>query len=659
MRYETSLIILLLCLITISVYWQVGNHDFINFDDPQYVTENSIIQAGFSRKSTLWAFTTIHAGFWIPLTWLSLMLDFQLYGLNPGGYHLTNLLLHLVNTILLFLVLKRMTKARWQSAFVAALFAIHPLHVESVAWVVERKDVLSTLFWLLAMWAYLRYVERPGIARYLLTFFAFALGLMAKPMLVTLPFVLLLLDYWPLMRLHPPPYVAANESSPNKTLIYGLPRGSLIGLVLEKAPLFALAAISSMITFFTQRSMEALRSIHELPFMVRFANGLVSYVKYIGKMIWPMNLAVFYPHPGRTLPVWQIVASGLLLTCISIAVMRAARNRPYLAVGWLWYLGTLVPVIGLVQAGSQAMADRFTYVPLIGLFLIIAWGTPDLLNRMKYRRIIIAFSAGVLLVALMVSTWRQVHRWSNSIMLWEHALTVTQNNYLAHNHLGTALIGRERLDEAIDHFSEALRINPDYIESRNKMGVLLVEQGRLEEAATHLSRALEQVPDDAVVNNNMGVLLVEQGNLDKALVYFSKALKSNPDYSLAHNNMGDALARMGKPEEAISHFHQALKAEPGYLDAHKKLGTLLFRQMRFDEAIYHYRKVLEQKADLPEVHNNLGVALAYRGRFDEAKSHLQRALQLRPDYQEAESNLKNILEQARKHAKPDDSVGKP
>lgn len=336
MRYETSLMILLLCLITISVYWQVGNHDFINFDDPQYVTENSSIQAGFSRESILWAFVTTHAGFWIPLTWLSFMLDFQLYGLNPGGYHLTNLLLHLANTILLFLVLKRMTKARWQSAFVAALFAIHPLHVESVAWAVERKDVLSTLFWLLAMWAYLRYLERPGIARYLLTFFAFALGLMAKPMLVTLPFILLLLDYWPLMRLHPPPDVAANESSPNKTFIHGLPRRSFIELVLEKAPLFALAALSSMITFFAQRSMGAVRSIHELPLMVRFANGLVSYVMYIGKMIWPMNLAFFYPHPGSTLPVWQIVASGLLLTCITIAVMRAVRNRPYLAVGWLW-----------------------------------------------------------------------------------------------------------------------------------------------------------------------------------------------------------------------------------------------------------------------------------------------------------------------------------
>jgi tetratricopeptide (TPR) repeat protein len=642
MRYETLLIILLLCLITISVYWQVGNHDFINFDDPQYVTENSSIQAKFSRKSILWAFTTTHAGFWFPLTWLSLLLDFQLYGLNPGGYHLTNLLLHLANTILLFLVLKRMTKARWQSAFVAALFAIHPLHVESVAWVVERKDVLSTLFWLLAMWAYLRYVERPGIARYLLTFFAFALGLMAKPMLVTLPFILLLLDYWPLMRLHPPPDVAANESSPNKTLIHGLPRRSFIELVLEKAPLFALAALSSMITFFTQRSVGAVRSIHELPFMVRFANGLVSYVKYIGKTIWPMNLAVFYPHPESTLPVWQIVVSGLLLTGISIAVMRAARNRRYLAVGWLWYLGTLVPVIGLVQVGAQAMADRFTYVPLIGLFLIIAWGTPDLLNRMRWRRIIIAFSAGVLLVALMVSTWRQLHRWSNSIMLWEHALTVTQNNYLAHNHLGTALIGRERLDEAIDHFSEALRINPDYTESRNKMGILLVKQGRLEEAATHLSRALEQFPDDAEANNNMGVLLVEQGNLDKALVYFSKALKSNPDYSLAHNNMGDALARMGKLDEAVGHLYQALQLEPDLVDAHVNLGTVFFGQARFQEAISHYRRVLQLKPDSPEVHNNLGVALAHQGKFEEAISHFTRALQLKPDYVEAQRNLEGV-----------------
>jgi hypothetical protein len=497
-----SLICLVLVLATSAVYWHVTGHDFVNLDDDVYVYENRHVQNGLTSDSIIWAFTTTRAGFKIPLTWLSLMLDFELYGLNAGGYHLTNLLLHIANVLLVFFILKLMTGALWRSAFVAALFALHPLHVESVAWVTERKDVLSILFWLLTMWAYLGYVERPGMRRYLLMIVSFTLGLMAKPMLVTLPFVLLLLDYWPLGRFQVGQSADAPESSVQAPIKSGQPMSSVLSLVWEKTPLFALAAVSSVVTFLAQKSAEALVHFETWPITIRIANGLVSYVKYLGKMIWPRSLAVFYPHPGHSLPIWKAAGAGVLLLCISILVLRGARRYPYLVVGWLWYIGTLVPVIGFVQSGLQAMADRFTYIPLIGLYIIIAWGVPEIVPRWPHRKLYLATLSTTLFLFLMALTWKQVQYWKNSISLFEHTLEVTSNNWLVNIDLGTELYREGRTDDAIKHYLEALRIKPDNAEAHNNLGIALDREGRTDDAIKHYLEALRIRPDYAKAHDN-------------------------------------------------------------------------------------------------------------------------------------------------------------
>ena len=545
-HFKTLLICLFLVSATFAVYWQVWNYDFINLDDPAYVYKNPHVQAGLSRESIVWAFTTTHAELRMPLTWLSLMLDFELYGLNPGGYHLTNLLLHITNALLLFLVLKRMTGTLWRSGFVAALFALHPLHVESVAWVTERKDVLSTLFWILTLWGYLHYVERPGVKRYLVTVLAFTLGLMAKPTLVTLPCVLLLLDYWPLgrfqvgqldgtlsTRIQPPPG-ASNLTS------------QTLRLILEKAPFFALAAVVSILTFLAQAGGGVLRSSEKFPVDIRIANGLVSYTKYIGRMMWPRDLAVLYPHPGVSLPIWQAAAAGLLLLTASIAVIRLARNHPYLFVGWLWYLGTLVPVIGSVQTGAQAMADRFTYVPLIGLYIIFVWGVFVLTKEWHHRRIALAASAAVILSGLTISAWLQVRYWKDSESLFTHTLAVTSNNYLIHYGLGGALDEVGRYDEAMAHYAEAIRINPQLAEAHGNLGIVLAQQGRLEEATFHFSEALRIDPSLAGAHNNLGIVLTQQGRLEEAIFQFSEALRLEPDYAEARKNLSIVLQKAGE-----------------------------------------------------------------------------------------------------------------
>ncbi len=441
------IISLLLIIATFMAFWQVTHCDFINFDDPEYVTDNRHVQDGLTVEGILWAFTTGHAANWHPLTWISHMVDVQLFGLQPGWHHLTNLLFHLANTLLLFLVLNRMTKALWQSAFVAALFALHPLHVESVAWVAERKDVLSTFFWMLTMGMYVSYVARPGLTRYLTLLLCFALGLMAKPMLVTLPFVLLLLDYWPLQRLEqkkPPQEVRKplskdkKRTPPVKAPVQPVDHWPLIRpLLTEKIPLFVLAVLSSIVTYLVQHHGGAVESLEAFPPSARVANAFVSYSTYMVKMLWPTNLAVFYPHP-RWWPLWQVLGSVVLLIAITVLAIRGAKKRPYAAVGWLWYVGTLVPVIGVVQVGSQAMADRYTYIPLVGLFIIVAWAVPELLKKWPYRKEALIVLSALCLLCLFLVTWRQVGYWRNSIALYDHALEVTDANSLIHNNRGTA-----------------------------------------------------------------------------------------------------------------------------------------------------------------------------------------------------------------------------
>jgi len=659
-----GVICLFLIIATLAVYWQVGNHEFVDFDDNGYVTENRHVQSGLTPDSVIWAFTSTHACNWHPLTWLSHMLDCQIYGLSPGGHHFTNVILHILNSILLFLIFRRMTGALWKSAFIAALFALHPLHVESVAWVAERKDVLSTFFWMLTMGVYVFYTERPGIKIYLITVLLFALGLMAKPMLVTLPFVLLLLDYWPLGRFK---FRQQESTVSNSTKKF-----SNSNLVWEKTPFFVLAAVSSIVTFFVQQGGGAVRSFDVLPLFIRVSNALVSYISYIGNMFWPYHLAVLYPH-NSVLAGWKIAGACLLLVFVSFMAVRTMKQFPYILVGWLWYLGTLVPVIGLVQVGSQAMADRYTYIPLIGLFVMIAWGVPDFLERWQYRRTILAISAGCILSVLTMVTWMQLQYWQNSISLFEHTLNVTTDNFVMHNNMGLALQEQGKTDEAIAHYTEALLIQPNYVDVHNNLGIVLVKQGKVDEAIGHYAKALRIKPDYSEAHYNLGIALQKQGKINRAIAHFNRAIKIQPDYAKAHNNLGNILAMQDRMDEAIDHYISALKIKPDYSEAHYNLGNALVTQGRMDEAIGHYsealrinpgdedtganlqvllkvlketdkdikrlKELLENNPGDPELHYALGNQYYRRRDFDKSIYQYQKALSIQPDAVPVLNNL--------------------
>ena len=647
MRRE-SLICLLLILATLLVFFQVGNHEFIEFDNDLYILDNPHVQSGLTGKSVIWAFTNTHAANWHPLTWLSHMLDYQFYGLNPRGHHLTNVFFHLANTLLLFLFLRRATGVLWQSSLVAALFAFHPLHIESVAWVAERKDVLSTLFWMLTMWGYLHYVKRPGVKRYLLIILTFALGLMAKPMVVTLPIVLLLLDYWPLGRL-PASEPSDSKRGPmpiEKTIHFRQPWSTVFSLIWEKIPLFSLSTIVSAFTFLAQKSEGAVGSLQVFPLRVRLANALVSYINYIKKMIWPQKLAIFYPHPGDSLPIYQAAAAGLLLLLISFLAIRFRRRHPYILTGWLWYLVTLLPVIGLIQVGEQAMADRYTYVPLIGLFIVLAWGIADLSAGYRYRKIIYTALPAVLVPVLMVCTWLQLRHWRNSITLFEHALEVTEDNYVAHSGLGRNLALQGRLEDAIGHFSKAFQYKPNSAGLHNNLANALANQGKLDEAIAHYTKALQLRPNYADAYTNLGVALAGQGRFKEAIFNYSEALRIKPNSAQAHNNLAVLLTNTGKVEEAIAHYSEALELAPDYAEAHNNLGDALVQQGKINQAAAHFSKALVIRPDYPEAHNNLGVVLARQGRLEEAIGHFKEALHLKPDYLQAQTNLEIALEEA-------------
>lgn len=572
MRRE-ALICIFLALATLAVFSAVRHHDFIHLDDDLYITENPYVQKGLTGDTIKWAFTTTRGGLWIPLTWLSLMLEFELFGLKAGGYLLNNLLFHLANTLLLFLLLKRVTGQIWRTAFVAAVFALHPLRVESVAWAVERKDVLSTFFLLLILHAYVRYTENRAFYVYASALFFFLLGLMSKPMVVTLPCLLLLMDYWPLGRLN----FGASELSQAAGPPDPGRKGPTFSLLLyEKLPFFLLSVIFGIVTFLAQRNTGALSSLQRLPVWDRLANALVSYAAYIGKMVWPRNLAVLYPHPGDTLPGWQVAAAGLFLAVVTAFVIWSLRRRyRYPAVGWLWYLITLLPVIGLVQAGSQAMADRFTYIPLVGIFVIIAWGVPDLVGGWRPCKVLLPLSAGLVLALLMLCTWSQVKYWRDSITLFEHTLQVTENNSPIHNNLGIVFLEQRRFADAASHFSKALQIRPNNARAHINLAVSLAHLGELQKAVEHYRRALKLAPDHAGAHNNLGNVLLIQGRVDEAAAEFARALELDPDYAEAHNNLGVVLVRRGKFAEAIGHFREALRVKPDYRQARANLALAL------------------------------------------------------------------------------------
>ena len=583
-----------LIALNLAVFAPVRHYDFVQLDDPTQVSENANVAGGLTWAGVRWAFTTAHAGYWMPLVWLSHMADVQLYGMNAGPHHVTNLLLHIASTLLLFGLLWRITGAVGRSAFVAALFAVHPLHVESVAWITERKDVLSTLFWMLTMWAYVAYVRRPGWTRYLLAAVSFALGLMAKPMLVTLPFVLLLLDVWPLGRLRRreaggsrreagggrrkasaglKPRPTAEERAPGRPAPVG--QGfSLAALVLEKLPLIALAVVAGIVAFITQQQAGAVSNLQVYSPGLRVGNALVSYVAYIGKMFWPARLAVLYPFPD-SIPAASVAGAIALLAVVSFVVLRLAARRPYLAVGWLWYLVTLLPAIGVVQVGVQAMADRFTYVPLVGLFIVIAWSVPDALAaRSVARRVAVPVVAVLVVLACAWTARAQVAYWKDSVTLWTRTteLTLDMDAYHAHMSLGTVLRDRGRFDEAAGHFSEAARLNPDSAESHNDLATVLQRQGKVDQAIVHYREALRLQPALAEVHNNLGAVLAGQGRFDEAIVHFSEAAHLKPDLEIAHVNLALAFARTGRAQDALREFNEVLRINPANELARRAVG---------------------------------------------------------------------------------------
>ena len=491
-RPQTRLLICLLLAAAVwLVYWPTLGHGFV-YDDQPYIVDNPVIHGGVTMKGFVWAFTSFYQSNWHPLAWLSHMLDCSLYGVRPMGHHLTNILLHMANTLLLFLLINRMTGALWRSAFAAALFGIHPLHVESVAWAAERKDVLSALFCILAMWAYTGYSKRPILPRYAMVFALFAAGLMAKPMLVTLPFALLLLDYWPLRRQRP-----------------------LRRLIVEKIPLLALSAASSIVTYLAQQSAGSVAEFDRFSFGQRLANAAVAYVTYLGKTVCPTRLAVFYPHPGGALPVWLVIGSAAALLVMSLAALRTARSRPYLAVGWFWYLGTLVPVIGLLQVGSQSMADRYTYLPLTGLFIAVCWLVPDLLRR-RSQRLTAGALAVLALAALTASARLQVSYWRDTISLFRHATGVTEDNVVAYNNLGAALGRAGRNEEAIRALSESLRIAPNAAKAHYNLAILQSRSGDREGAIAGYRKALAIDPAFRSARKNLAVQLYYNGEYAEA-----------------------------------------------------------------------------------------------------------------------------------------------
>ena len=658
LRSKKGMAILLLIAIFVLAYAPATNFPFVNFDDNEYVTDVPQIQQGLSWDSFMWAMTTMEAAFWHPLTWLSHILAYQLFGLNPAGHHLTSLLLHLANVLLLFGVLHQMTGAVWRSALVAALFALHPLNVESVAWVAERKNVLSTLFWLLTMAAYVGYVRKPVWQRYVGMMGIFVLGLMAKPMLVTLPCVLLLLDYWPLGRL----------GKEWREFRMRLPR-----LVVEKLPLFIPVAVVSVLAIQAQSRAGALSSWEGLPLGTRVANAVLSYGLYLKKMVWPTDLAVFYPHPGNSWEIGSVALAVLLLGGISLGVWWQGRSYRYLVVGWLWYVGTLFPVSGLIQVGSHAMADRYAYVPLMGLFIMLIWGVAEMTERVRLRREWLVGAVLCLLVALTVLTRVQLSYWKSTTRLFEHALLVTSHNHLAHNALSVEYMEEKEFGKAIEHLAQALIMYPRYADAHNNLGLALVRQDRLEDAKHHYLQAIQIAPNSYAAHNNLGLTLLTTEKVDEAIDHFSRALALNPYYAEAHNNLGTAklkkghrteamesfrkaaelrpsfaeayynvgteLLNLGHLEEAKEQFLAALEADPDCLDAYVNLGVLLRRQGRVDDAIALYLMALELDPNHAETHNNLGTVLAKKGDLQQAIKHLQEAIKSNPNYPEARANL--------------------
>jgi tetratricopeptide (TPR) repeat protein len=607
-----------LAVATVAVFGRAAGFAYTGLDDPIYVSSNQRVLDGLTVRGFLWAFRTFHGANWHPLTWLSLMLDAEIGGASPAIFHATNVVLHALNTLLLFTALDRMTGPAGRSAFVAGLFALHPLHVESVAWVAERKDVLSTFFLLLGILAYARYAERPGAARYLCVAAALACGLLAKPMLVTFPLILLLLDCWPLGRLTRP----------------AVPR-----LVREKIPFFVLAAASAAVTLVAQSRGGAVQSIEALPLWTRAANAVVSYAVYLLKVVWPTNLAVLYPHPGTSIGVLPVAVSALALAGITWLAVRNVRDRPYLAVGWLWYVVTLVPVIGIVQVGLQARADRYTYVPLIGVFFALAWLVPDLVaDRPRVARALPAAAVGALLVLAPI-TWQQVGHWRSRLALFARVNQAIPDYPLARLTLGNLLFAEGATEEAAEHFRAVLARDPKHAGAHNNLGMCLLRTGSVAEGLAHLDEATRLDPRYAAARENRARALLALGRAEESLRDYAESIRLDPTSATAHAGYAEALVERGDAPAAAAHAREALRISPGYAAAHNVLGVALLLQGAVDDAVEEFRCATDADPAFADALANLAGALLQQGRSGEASDRCEEALRIAPDHVGARTNL--------------------
>jgi tetratricopeptide (TPR) repeat protein len=619
-----------LALTTSIAFFPALRNNFVNFDDNTYVYENPKVVAGLTRSGIIWAFTHFHSSNWHPLTWLSHMLDCQLYRLNAGGHHFTSVLLHAVVAILLFIVLQEMTGAIWRPAFVAAVFAIHPLRVESVAWISERKDILCGLFFMLTLAAYAKHARSPSLGRYLVVVLLYASGLMCKPMLVSLPLVLLLIDYWPLRRLTDLP--------------------SARRLFIEKLPLIGLAGLSCFVTLFAQQSTTV--SIDHIPLAWRVGNAAVACMIYIVQMVWPLHLAPFYPHPadeqlapGVTdqLPAWQIVLAIVAIVGISIAAVLRRRERPYVFTGWFWYLIMLGPVIGIVQVGLQAHADRYTYLPQIGLYILVSWSVAHLVAWRRAGGRILTAAAAIVLVSLTLIARAQVRYWHDSETLWKHSLAVTEDNDFPHFGLGDVYFARGELDKAIAEFRSALYLRPHSPYAHNDIGLVFAKMGQLDEAVDHFNAAIRILPILPTVHYNLGNALLQRGQTDDAIKEFERQLALQPDHAPARCNLAIALLNQGQLNQAIAQYERTIELRPDYAEAYYGLGNCYLEQGNPEKAAQQYEQALKLSPRLIEARNNLATILCQKGEIDRAISELEEAIRIQPDNIDALNNLTWIL----------------
>ena len=624
----------LLGLVTLWLYWPATRCDFIIYDDPDYVTENPWVQAGLTAGNVGWALTTGHAGNWHPLTWLSLMLDEDLFGSHAAGFHFTNLILHAANAMLLFWLLRRLTGARWRSATVAALFAWHPLQVESVAWVAERKSVLCLCFGLLALLAYERYARAreaarrdPGAARagarpialsYGLAWCCFALGLMSKPMLVTWPFVLLLLDYWPLGCWQP---------------------GRRRALVLEKIPFLALTVAVCAVNLAVQKSGGAVVAANNLPWDARLGNALISYVRYLGKLFWPADLAVIYPYPGHYWPLGEVLLAAGLLAGLTLLVWANRRRYPFLLMGWLWFGGTLVPVIGLVQAGTQAMADRYVYIPLVGLLVMLVWGGYELMRGWRGQAPVLSVAVLAAVSFSLALTRQQLGCWRNSQTLFRHAVAVTDDNFIAHSILGVVLFGQGQTNAGINELTTAIRLEPNYAEAHGNLGFVWLNLGQTDAAMREFQTAIRLMPKFAEAHRGLALEFDQLGQTAAAAREYEESLRLRPDAADVQNSLGLDLEKLGRPEAAIALYRQAIRLLPSRAETHNNLGMVLARQGQPEAALNEFQEALRLNPDYVIAHYNLGIFYGVNGRIDEAIREFQAAVRIQPDFTNAQINL--------------------